>query len=160
MANDGGMAARIEAWFVEQLKTLEFNNKLLFKKDESVDHWRHQIASGQSGIESFERHAPFAFVKWQPIAPDREGGYDLNQKLRVAVGIGQTSKAAGDARIGNANAPGTSVMHSLIITLFDGAHPGEGFTCDDFYYAGDEESVSHPKRHGLELYFEANYMKD
>jgi len=160
MSNDGGMAARIEAWFVAQLKTLTFNDKPLFKNDEEVDHWRHQIASSEAGIESFDRYAPFAFVKWQPVQPDREGGYDLNQKLRVAIAVGQTARAAGDARLGSDNAPGTSVMHSLIINLFDGKHPGAGFTCDDFYYAGDAESVDHPKRHGIELYFEANYLKD
>lgn len=156
MANDSGMTARIEAWFVAQLKTLQNNNKDVFK---TVDHWRHQIGLGDSGIESFGRYAPFAFVKWQPTSPGREGGYDLNQKLTIAVAIGQISKAIGDARIGNANEIGISLMHTLVINLFEGKHPGEGFTCDDFYYAGDDESVDYPKKCAIEIYFEANYIR-
>ena len=49
-------------------------------------------------------------------------------------------------------------MHALVINLLDGKHPGTGFFCDDFYYAGDAESVDHPNRHGIEMYFEANYI--
>lgn len=156
MANDGGMTARIEAWFIEQLKSLEYDNKGVFK---TVEHWRHQIGLGNSGIESFDRYAPFAFVKWQPTRPDREGGYDLNQKLTVAVAIGQTSKSKGNARIGDDDEIGISLMHSLVINLFEGKHPGEGFTCDEFYYNGEDESVDHPKKYAIEIYFEANYMK-
>lgn len=165
MSSDAGMMGRIEDWFISQLAALTYDGNLVFKKrvnqktEVNVDHWKHQIASGQSGIESFERFAPFAFVKWQPFDHvNREGGYDLNQKIRIAIAIGQASKDMGVARFGSSRVIGTSLMHSLIIGLLEGKHPGVGFTCDDFYYAGDVESVDHPKRHGLEMYFEANYI--
>jgi len=163
--SDAGMMGRIEAWFVSQLAALTYEGRLVFEKtvnqqkQVNVDHWRHQIASGESGMESFERYAPFAFVKWQPFnTVNREGDYDLNQKIRIAIAIGQVNKEKGVARFGSSTAIGTSLIHSLVINLFDGKHPGTGFTCDDFYYAGDEEPIDHPNRHGVEMYFEANYI--
>ena len=165
MSSDAGMMGRIEDWFISRLAALEYEGELVFEKtvnqqkQVNVDHWKHQIASGEAGIESFDRYAPFAFVKWQPWGTvDREGDYDLNQKIRIAVAIGQTSKHRGAARFGGDRVIGTSLMHSLVINLFEGKHPGADFTCDDFYYKGDEESVDHPNRHGIEMYFEANYL--
>jgi hypothetical protein len=155
MSVDTGMMARIEQWFVQQLLTLQYNNEQFLKE---VDHWRHQIGLDKSGIESFDSLAPFAFVKWEPSMPGREGDYDLNRKIYIAVAIGQTSKAAGNARIGTATKPGISWMHTNIINLFEGQHPGDGFTCDDFYYYDEAENVDHPKRCGITLYFVANYL--
>jgi len=117
MANDGGMVARLEAAVVERLKTLQNEGVDVFK---TVDHWRHQIGIGNSGIASFERFAPFAFVKWRPESPQREGDYDLNQKLTIAVAIGQINTQDGDARIGSADKIGISLMHSLVVNLLDG----------------------------------------
>ena len=165
MSSDAGMMGRIEDWFISRLAALTYDGSLVFEKtvnqqkQVNVDHWKHQIGVGRSGIESFESYAPFAFVKWQPFDHvNREGGYDLNQKIRIAIAIGQASKDMGVARFGSSRVIGTSLMHSLIINLFEGKHPGEGFTCDDFYFAGDNESVDQPKRHGIEMYFEANYI--
>jgi len=149
------MTARIEAWFVSQLTALEYEGKIVFK---TVDHWRGQIGIGNSGIESFERFAPFAFVKYQPVRPSREGDYDLNRKLRIAVAVGQSSREAGIARIGSDTKMGISIIQSLVVNLFESVHPGDGFSCDDFYYTGDAESVDHPKRFAIELYFEASYL--
>ena len=165
MGSDAGMMGRIEDWFISQLTALTYDGNPVFGKKinqqsvVNVDHWKHQIASAESGIESFDRFAPFAFVKWQPYNNvDREGDYDLNQKIRIAIAIGQVHKEIGVARFGSDTVIGTSLMHSLIINLFDNSHPGSGFTCDNFYYAGDEESVDHPTRHGIEMYFEAKYV--
>lgn len=156
MPTDNGMTARIEAWFVSKLTALQYEGETVFK---TVDHWRGQIGIGNSGIESFDRFAPFAYVKYQPVRPGREGDYDLNRKLRIAIALGQSSKAAGIARIGSDTELGISIIQSLVTNLFEGVHPGEGFTCDDFYYTGDAESVDYPKRCGIELYFEANYLE-
>lgn len=156
MAVDAGMVARIEAAFVARLQTLTYNDVNVFR---AVDHWRGQIAAGKSGYEAFDRYAPFAFVNWRPEPPAREGDYDLNRKLTVAVAIGQTSKKDGDARIGSGTQIGISLIHSLVINLFEGWHPGIGFTCDDFYYTGDNENYNQPKRCAVEIYFTANYLK-
>ena len=165
MSSDAGMMGRIEDWFISRLAALAYEGGLVFEKtvnqqkQVNVDHWKHQIAAGEAGVESFDRFAPFAFVKWQPSSSvDREGGYDLNQKIRIAIAIGQASSHKGLARFGSGQVIGTSLMHALIINLFDGKHPGTGFICDDFFFAGDEESVDHPNRHGIEMYFEANYI--
>jgi hypothetical protein len=155
MSTDNGMTARIEAWFVSQLTALKYEGETVFK---TVDHWRGQIGIGKSGIESFERFAPWAYVKYQPVRPEREGDYDLNRKLRIAVALGQSSREAGIARIGSGTKLGISIIQTLVTNLFEGVHPGEGFTCDEFNYTGDAEIVDQPKRCGIELYFEANYL--
>ena len=120
---DAGMMGRIEAWFVSKLAELTYEGRLVFAKtvnqtqEVNVDHWKHQIASGQAGIESFDRYAPFAFVKWQPYSPaGREGDYDLNQKIRIAIAIGQMSKEKGVARFGSDTAIGTAALSRLVAT--------------------------------------------
>jgi len=155
MATDSGMLARLEAWFVEQLTALEHDGKKVFK---TVDHWRGQIGLDAGGVESFDQFAPYAFVAFSPTGPERAGGYDLNRKITITVAIGQTSKAAGIARIGDANHPGISLIHTLVINLFEGQHPGDGFTCDEFYFISELQNVNHPKRFGMQLFFSANYL--
>jgi len=156
MATDDGIRAKLEAWFVSQLTALTHDGAAVFK---TVDHWRHQIGVGGSGTESFDRFAPFAFVEYIPAgSTQREGGYDLNNIRRIGVAIGQKSNDAGDARIGNTNKLGTSEIADLVEALFEGAHPGEGFDCDNFYYVGEKLSIDTDKHHAIELFFEANDM--
>jgi len=157
MAYDGGLIANIENWFVLQLAALTNGGKKVFTK---ADVWRSQIAATKAGFEAFSRYTPFAFVKYQPAKPDREGDYDLRQVIRIAIAIGVESKVAGDARIGNSNKLGISKIRDLVIGLFDSVHPGGGLECDDFYYVGEAEAFESPKRYAIEMYFEANYVTD
>ena len=154
MATDNGTRAKLEAWFVAQLTALTNDGGAVFK---TVDHWRHQIGVGGGGTESFDRFAPFAFVEYIPADKTaREGGYDLNNVRRIGVAIGQKSGSPGDARIGNANSLGTSEIADLVEALFEGAHPGDGFDCDNFYYVGEKLSIDTDRHHATELFFEAN----
>ena len=156
MSNDGGNIALIEAAFVTQLAALELDSVKVFR---TAEHWRHQTAAGNGGIEAFDKYAPFAFVKHQPRSPSRVGGYDLNAKVRIAIAIGVKATRPGDARIGTAAKLGASKIFDLVLALFEDFHPGDGFTCDDFAYVGDAEIIDDPQRYGIELYFEADYIR-
>ena len=157
MAHDGGLIANIEAWFVTQLAALTNGGVAVFK---TVDMWRYQVSATKGGLEAFTQYAPFAFVKFQPAKPGYEGDHDLRQVIRIAIGIGIESKVTGDARIGNTNQLGYSKIRDLVIELFNEKHPGESFTCDDFYYTGEAEAADMPKRYAAEIYFETNYVTD
>lgn len=148
-----GITAAIEDWLAEQLTALEYNDKLVFK---TAQPWKYQI---ESGTESFGRFEPFAFVSYWPSNSSREGGYDLNDKLRFSVLIGLTSKEAGVARRGDDNNLGASQIRDLVIELLDNSHPGDGFECDNLFYSDETEMVDAPKKYVTELHFVCNRMR-
>jgi hypothetical protein len=140
----------VERWAVYQLAAAG-----VFR---TVDVWKHQVAASQGGMESFDRFAPFAFVGEDPTSPSREGGYDLNRKIRLVILVGQKSAADGAARIGDADTVGTAELRDIVIAALDNANPGEGLSCDDFYYVGCTEVIDGPRRHAVELIFEAQWL--
>jgi hypothetical protein len=149
MANDGGTTAKIEQAMVDAAAALK-----IFK---TADVWLYQISADAGGMEAFDKFAPFFFAKYVPATDSsREGDGDLNQHYRFGALIGQTSKERGVARIGNANNLGISKLRDLVIDLFDGWHPGEGFDCDVFYYDGEELELETPNKYALIIYFKAN----
>lgn len=158
MTTDNGIMAKIETWAIGILAALtDDNGDAIFK---TADHWQCQIADGGSGAETMDRHAPYALVKCAPLGARREGGYDLNNRLTLGVLIGQTSRAAGIARIGDGNKLGTSELHDKVRDALNEQHPGSGITTDDFYYTGGNEMLESEKRHVMQLTFEADYMQD
>jgi len=155
MANDGGLMAAMEQWMANRLAALTFEGKNVFK---TAEVWKHQVGPTNAGMEAFERYEPFAFVSYQAADAAREGDYDLRQVLEFAILIGVESKADGVARIGDANHLGTSKLRDLVINLFDRVHPGGTFNCDEFYYTGDVEVLDAPKRHAIQMTFEASQL--
>ena len=160
--HDNGMIARLEYWAAARLAGLTDGEGLLFK---TAAPWRYQVDLAGSGAESFDRYAPFAFVKVNAIEPTREGDYDLNLRLELTVCIGQTARADGDARLGNATLPGCSALADRVRAAFEGVHPNDdidegedAFGCDNFYFAGLFDRVEEPKRHAMQLQFECNYL--
>lgn len=153
MATDSGIIARIEGWFVSQLKGLTVNGAVVFK---TADHWRWQLQAG--GRDQFEALAPFALVSYDPQPPQREGDYDLCINLGIAVAIGVAGGEAGEARIGCTARPGYSKLHDLVINLFEDAHPGAGFGVDNFHFAGELVLQEAERRFAGQLQFEAKYL--
>ena len=147
-----GQISRLEDWAAGVLAALTIDGQPAFR---TAAPWRHQLTAG---AESFARYAPFAFAKVEAIAPRREGGYDLNLRLRLAVGFGTTGTADGDARLGSATRAGCSLLADVVRAGLEGAHPGEGFDCDEFYFAGLFESVEAPKFCAMEMQFESHWM--
>ena len=154
MATDNSIISQVETWAIGVLQALVDDAEVTRFK--TVDHWKHQIGEDNSGTESIDRFAPFAFVKCVPLEPERAGGYELNDRLRLMVAIGQKSKANGVARLGDANHLGTNQLRDLVIAALEDQHPGGDLTCDEFHYNGGREVVDRPRQHGLELYFDAN----
>jgi len=124
----------------------------------TVDRWKHQIGAADSGSESFNQYAPFAFVKCTPATENREGDYDLRRTFNVAIAIGGESKDIDVARSGSATELGVLKMADLIIKELDNTHPGEAIACDDMHLVAEEESIDRPKKYAMELMFEINYM--
>lgn len=156
MSSDRQIRTKLEAWAVSVLAALtDQAGAPIFK---TVDHWRHQIGLAGGGLESVQRFAPFAIVKYQPEYPDRAGDEDLTQVRRLAVAVGQYAKGDGVAvsRIGSATVMGALELAERVIAALEDAHPGAGFDCDHFTYAGENEIMDHPDFYGLELYFDAN----
>jgi len=155
MANDGGMLARLERWIADTLAALQVDDENVFK---TADVWKHQIGVARSGVESFDAYEPFAFAAYSRVDADRQGGYDLRQIFEFAVLIGVGSKENSVCRTGNANSLGTSRIRELVIAALDGAHPGEGFSCDEFKYVGEVEFVDLPKKHAIEMHFQIPWI--
>lgn len=154
---DNGTASAIEKFIVDTLAALTVDGKAVFK---TVDHWRHQIAGDNSGFESIERFAPFAFVAWYPPDAEREGDYDLNQVFRFGVFVGQNSRQAGDGRIGDSLNMGVSELHDRIIAAVENTHPGSGVQCDNIHFIGTNELLDSPKAYAVQMMFKANYITD
>ncbi|MFA5187043.1 MAG: hypothetical protein WC551_11225 [Patescibacteria group bacterium] len=123
-----------------------------------IDHWLGQIGIGNSGIESFDRFAPFAFVQAEPRRVKREGGHDANIRIELSILFGQSSLEPYICRLGDATHVGTSRMMEKIFLAFDNWHPGSGIVCDEFYLADIVENCGQPKKHGLQMIFEANWI--
>jgi len=156
MANDGGLMAKIEQWFADELVALQHEGKDVFK---TADVWKHQISVTESGgIEGFSRYTPFAFVGYQDSDSAREGDYDLRQVLSFAFLIGCESKHVGVARTGDDNNLGVSKIRDLVIAHFDRTHPGEEFDCDEIYYTKDYEVIDRPKQYAIEMIFEIGQL--
>ncbi len=148
-----GITAGIEAAMAARLASLELDGSKVFK---TAQQWKFQISADVGGAEAFARYAPFAFVHFMPQTDGRREAGELNQVLKFAVGIGAESKERGIARIGDENRLGISKLRDMVIDLFDGWHPGEGFECNDLYFDTDEIQIDSPTRHGLVLYFITN----
>jgi hypothetical protein len=145
---DAPAIVNIENWAVASLAALG-----VFK---TVGVWKHQIAADKGGLEAWDKYAPFAFVGEEPTGPDREGGYDLNRKIRIVILIGQKSHEDGAARVGDDQTVGTIELRDSVIAAIEGSNPGA--CCDDFYYTGGSEVVDAPRKHGVELSFEAQWI--
>ena len=109
--NDGGMISQVEDWLAATLEALTLDGDKVFK---TAKPWTHQVSLSGSGVESAERHAPFAFPAYAGVGHSAEGG-DLMQAFRMSVLVGQTSKKAGQARRGSGTALGTSRIRALVI---------------------------------------------
>jgi len=160
---DLGILTGIEDWAITKLKALTEYGNPLFRQDEAgrddcVDHWIGQLGMGNSGIESFVRYAPFAFVQAELERVKREGDYDANIRINLAILIGQKSVEEGLCRIGSGDVVGANRMFEVVFTAFDGVHPGDGFTCDEFYLTDVVENINTPKKCGLQLIFSAHWI--
>lgn len=155
MANDGGMLAKLEQWIADTLTALQNDGEDVFK---TADVWKHQIAVGRSGVESFDSYEPFAFAAYARVDADRQGDHDLRQKWVFVLLIGVGSKEAGVCRMGDANNLGTSKIRELVIAALDGVHPGDGFNCDPFKYVGEDEFIDLEKKHGIAMQFEVPWI--
>jgi len=154
MAKVKGMTAKLEDWLASLLAVItDEDSELVFK---TAQPWQHQL---ESGAESFANFVPFAFVSYFPFDTSREGGYDLNDKLRFSVLIGIESKSSGIAARGDDNHLGASRIRDLVIDAIEGKHPGKAFNCDDFYYLSETELVDSPKRYATELHFWCNWLR-
>ena len=159
MSNDGGLDARVEDWAVGLLTALESSSQAVFK---TVAPWAEQIGSFKTGggEQSFDRFAPFAFVKVVPGSPDGEkvGGTDCLEFIRLHVSIGQADDSPGVARRGSSSKLGVSKIRELVFDLLNDAHPGSGFACDVFEYEAiaDYDLGTDENRAGYELVFKAN----
>ncbi len=155
MANDGGLVAKTEQWIIDTLAALTSGGDPVF---DTAEVWKHQLSSGQGGIEAFDRYEPFAFVGYNPEIPGREGDHDLRQVLGFSVAIGIKSKFDGVARIGNSNNLGCSKIRELVIAALDDVHPDVSIACDDLEYFNEFVLADDPKRYGLQLNFKLNYI--
>ena len=156
MVNDGGLIAKLEQWFADQLAALQYDNALVFK---TAEVWKHQIAAISAGTEAFDRYQPFAFVSFLTTEGAREGSYDLRQVLEFAIVLGVKGAADGVARFGDANNLGISKIRDLVIDLFDKKRPtSEDFTCDEIYYTGDFPIVDLPRHYAIQMSFEVSQL--
>lgn len=155
MANDGGMLARLEQWIADTLAALQDDGSDVFK---TADVWKHQIAVGRSGVESFDSYEPFAFAAYARVAADRQGDHDLRQifEFAVLVGVGSLEKSV--CRMGDGSSLGTSRIRELVIAALDGVHPGDGFNCDEFRYVGEAEAIDLPTKHAIQMHFEIPWI--
>ena len=155
MAKTKGMTARIEDWLVTALAALKDNEDVdVFKK---VAAYIGQL--DEKGLEGFLALSPFALVSYYPINPEREGDYDLNDKLRFSVLLGVESKEAGVAKRGDDTHLGGSRIRDLVIDAIEKHHPGSSFDCDEFYFAGETEWADSAKKYATELFFVANWLR-
>jgi hypothetical protein len=155
MANDGGMLGRLEEWIAATLTALQSGGADVFR---TAAVWKHQIAVGGAGVESFDALQPFAFAAYAGARVDRQGDGDLRQIFEFAVLIGVASKEPGVCRIGDASNLGTSKIRELVIGAMEGVHPGTGFTTDEFNYVGEDEFVDLPTKHGISMRFEIPWI--
>jgi len=155
MANDDGLIAKLEQWMADTLAALQSDGADVFK---TAEVWKHQVAVGGSGSESFTSHQPFAFVGYLAADAAREGDNDLREVLEFGVLIGVESKHPGVARIGDANNLGISKIRDLVIAAFDRNHPGGSIECDPFYYTGDIKFVETDKRCAIQMHFECSNL--
>jgi len=158
MALDDGMISKIEAYFVAQLRALEYDDNKVFRDaNDSVDHWKFQLAGGKGGLEAFERFAPFAFVSYMETDSAREGGKDLRQIPTIDVLIGVSNKYPGVARLGDATTLGCSKIRDLVIALFENVQPTD-IACDEIRYISDIITVETEKLFAMQLKFELSFM--
>jgi hypothetical protein len=155
MANDSGFISKLEQWFVDTLAALTYNSAKVFI---TAAVWSHQVGPFSGGMEAFTRFQPFAFVSRGDVDSAREGDYDLRQVVDIIILIGVESVADGIARYGDADHLGTNKIRDLVIAAFDKKHPGATIACDEIYYVGEMEVLDMPRRHALEMRFEANFM--
>lgn len=146
--NDGGKTSVIEQYIADTLAALTYNSKPVFKKG-SADVWKFQFDEGT--LEAFERWSPFAFVKSVAPNPEREGSYDLNNKLFFAVVIGITSKAKGDARTGSPSQLGASKISDLVLEALENKFPG---TCGRLHFYEEQPEYEAPKAHVFSMIFQ------
>jgi hypothetical protein len=147
---DASTIINVENWAVAALAALG-----VFK---TVAVWKHQIGADKGGMEAIDKMAPFAFVSEDPAGPEREGGFELNRKIKLSILVGQKSLTDGSARVGDATTVGTVELRDMVIAVLEKANPGEGFNCDDFYFTGGYEMLDAPRKHIVEMTFEAQWI--
>lgn len=147
-----GYNSRLEDSFAAQLAALTYGGEPVFK---TAQAWKHQL---KSFTESILGISPFAFVGYSPKPPEREGDYDLCQKLRFEILYGEESKEDGVARRGDATHLGGLLIRDLIIAALEDFHPGSTFDCDDFYLVDEVEYYDAPKKYIGGLIFEAKKL--
>jgi len=163
--HDNGVTSQIEEALISVLaaQTKGDPPENVFK---TVDYWRYQVDQAGSGAESFQRFAPFAFVKYQPPHPNRlpffendpprpgrVGDFDMLITFRFVVFLGVYSRVPGDNRIGNSTSFGISKIRDIVISALDNFHL-VGVACDDLYYTGEKVLIENPTCYGLEMYFD------
>jgi hypothetical protein len=134
--------------------------------EKCVDHWAGQIAFGGSGQESFERFAPFAFVRAGLDRIDREGGFDANLRITLDISLGQSDPRPLVARLGADDKPGTNRILEKVFMALDDWHPDNGLTldeservqCNPFYLTDALVTNTTLKSSGLQLHFEADWI--
>lgn len=162
MANDGGLIASIEAWFVTTLAALEYEDTLVFPPGLDgvlhADHWRHQVGAISGGLDAFSRYAPFAFVTYRESDSAREGDHDLREVPTIHVLVGAYNDSPGVARIGDDTHLGVSKLRDLVLAAFESKTPGGDLGCDECYYIGDRVVVDAEKKFAIEMVFEISKM--
>lgn len=156
MAHDNGTMTKLEEYVVAILSALtDADGEAIFK---TVEHWNGQIASGGSGLASFDKFAPFAFISCYHERPDFEGDRDLKQSFIIAVAIGQSGKDLVEARIGSDRQLGCSMLHDLVIDALNDTHPGEGVQTENLYYDGAQLIINGDKKYAEQIEFKADYI--
>jgi hypothetical protein len=158
MSTDNGIMAKIELAFVTAIKAIEYESAIVFKRDNQVDHWRHQVGAITGGLEAFSRYSPFAFVGYQGCEGAREGGYDLREVPTVHVLVGAYNDSPGVARIGDDTHLGVSHLRDLIIAALESKSIASDLGCDECYYIGDQVVVNAEKQFAVEMVFEISKM--
>ena len=154
MVKEKGMTAKLEDAIAAVLAALTYDGEDLLKTAEA---WEHQIELANMH-ETIPRYAPFAFVGYAPVNPQREGDYELNEQLRIEILYGVSSSAPGVARRGDDNHVGASLIRDLIIAAVEDLHPGATFDCDEFEYSGEVEYIDSPRAYLGGLRFVANWL--
>lgn len=123
------------------------DEKAIFR---TVELWDNQITPG--GKNSFERFAPFVFIKYLPADYDRAGDGDLVRNLDFAITIGTHGQ---DAR--------SECLDLLerVIQAIDKKHPNTldaeaaAISCDELVATDEAEIVDAPKQYAMSVIFTA-----
>jgi hypothetical protein len=114
----------------------------------TVEVWDNQLTG--AGKNSFERFAPFAFIKYIGANYENLGDMDLSRQLEFGVTIGSSGPAARSDVLARIAAVTSAIHDAHPNELDDSAEP---IACDRLYASEEIEIVHTPKQYAMSIVF-------